>query len=137
MQRRVRGFGKAQGPWRKQRFQVCLDIEIVDVARWLAPLLFYRLTVSDRCYFFRLRVTSDRQWPILYLLITLEYRTGFKQTDTVDFTVQVIANICDQATDQRRAHHAHLAGNRIQQAYGRGIVSKILFPLLFDKTEID
>ena len=42
-----------------------------------------------------------------------------------------------QRTDQTRAHHAHLAGDRVEQTDLAGVTSQIALPAFFDKAVVD
>ena len=42
-----------------------------------------------------------------------------------------------QRAEQRRAHHAHLAGDRVQQLDRVGVAGEVLLPALLDEAEVD
>ena len=61
----------------------------------------------------------------------------FEYPDARNAALDVVRDVGDQSRQQRRAHHAHLAGDRIEERDGRLRFAEIPFGLRVDETEVD
>ena len=91
---------------RGQRLEVALDVEEVDVARRLAPLLGQRGSEREPADAQRLLVAAGRaRWKT---------RPTSKMRTRDILRLTLVAQRLDQPGQQRRAHHVEMRGDRIQ-----------------------
>ena len=133
MQGRVNRPLKLGNPRKEQRLKVCLQIEEIDTAAGLSPLLRAGETTRQRSQ-------ADGLVKTVYGLTrraTVKTAPDLEDTHPAGLTLAVGGQVGDQAADQRRAHHAHLAGNRVGQTHRIGVAGEVLLPGLFDEGEVD
>jgi hypothetical protein len=66
-----------------------------------------------------------------------KHTAQLEHAHALGLAVQVELQHLQQRTQQGRAHHAHLAGNRVQQLDRVGVAGQLVLPALFDKAEVD
>ncbi|ABA47491.1 hypothetical protein BURPS1710b_1895 [Burkholderia pseudomallei 1710b] len=137
VQRRMLGLHETRGNRREQRLEIALHVEVIDLARRRAPLLFDDRPVCERADALRLRIALDRELARLHRRIGDEHAPGLEHAHALGAAVQVVAQHADEAAEQRRAHHRQLARDRVQQAHRVVVAGEIALPLGIDETEVD
>ena len=117
----------------EQRLEVGLDVEEIDVAIGLAPLLGLHGARRQRGNAHRLVVAVDR----LAGGVVGKAAADLEDPHAVGLALAVGDHVGHQATDQRGAHHAHLAGDGVGEAHRVGVAGEVLLPGLLDEGEVD
>eukprot|EP01022_Parablepharisma_sp_SALTPOND_P031134 TRINITY_DN785_c0_g5_i1.p2 TRINITY_DN785_c0_g5~~TRINITY_DN785_c0_g5_i1.p2 ORF type:complete len:1059 (-),score=367.39 TRINITY_DN785_c0_g5_i1:4151-7327(-) len=130
-------LGETQRARREQRLQVCLDVEVVDVATVLPPLLLGHRTIGQCRHALGLVETGHRQRTVNGRRVLVEHRARLEDTNARCLAVDVVSGVGHQAGDERGTHHAHLAGDRVQQLDGIGVAAEVGFPGAFHEAEVD
>ena len=138
MQRRVRRLHEPRLSRRNQRFDVTLEIEEVDrPAGTDAPLLVERRAEGDRADVHRLANAADVEIAVLDGRIAREHPPDLEHPHPGLFSIEVVADVGDEAADQRRTHDGELARDRVQEANGVRVAREIALPGVVDEAEVD
>ena len=111
---------------RRQRFDVALHIEEIDVAPAQTPLLGFGRTE---------RQSADSQG--LGEAVAREDATDLEHANARELSLDVGLQHAEQPREQRRAHHVEMRGDRIQHADRLARRIECAFVVALDETERD
>ncbi len=133
----VGGWLKGGAQRRQQGLDIALDVKEINALLFAAPLKNVVGAIGHARYSHGLVKAFNRGIGVSHRGIAQKHAAEFKHAHPLGFAVQVELEHLQQRAQQRRAHHAHLAGNGVQQLDGVGIGRQLLLPALFHKAEID
>src|SRR5882762_8724992 len=127
-------------PHRERRYEILeirLHVEEVDAARRGVPLLIQHGAIGGGADAHGLAHPGDRKRTVLRRRIAQVHTTDLEDADARHFARLVVADVRDEGTHERGAHHGLVAGDRIQQPDGILFTREIGLPAWLDKAEID
>ena len=121
----------------EQRLHVALHVEEVDLGVGAAPLQLVGRAVSQTCNAHGLLEALDCCVALDHGVVAQEHAAQLEHANAVGLAVDVELEHLQQRAEQRRAHHAQVAGDRVQQLDGVGVARQLVFPLFFNEAEVD
>src|SRR6267378_3360505 len=106
---------------RERRYEILeirLHVEEVDAARRSVPLLIQHGAIGGGADAHGLAHPGDRKRTVLRRRIAQVHATDLEDADARHFARLVVADVRDEGTHERGAHHGLVAGDRIQQPDG-------------------
>src|SRR5215475_5339337 len=121
----------------KKHFEIAFQVVEVQLARLHSPLLLLRWAESRCGNMHGLTYAGDIKRPFRCAGCAQEYPADLEHTNARCTTVEVVADIGDQACDQPGAHYRALARDRIQQADRIRGAAEVELPLWLDEAEVE
>jgi hypothetical protein len=126
------GLGRGQ-----QRFHIALDVVEVDLGLCPAPLQLVGSAVGQTRHAHGLVKALDGGVGVDHGVVLEEHAAQLEHAHALGLAVHVELQHLQQRAQQRRAHHAQMAGNGVEQLDGVVVAGQLLLPLFFDKAEVD
>jgi hypothetical protein len=126
------GLGRGQ-----QRFHIALDVVEVDLGFCPAPLQLVGSAVGQTRHAHGLVKALDGGVGVDHGLVLEEHAAQLEHAHALGLAVHVELQHLQQRAQQRRAHHAQMAGDGVEQLDGVVVAGQLLLPLFFDKAEVD
>src|SRR5262245_53869005 len=117
----------------QQALQIRFDVEDIGHAGRRIPCLKECRSVRGRGDAYRLAYAPDRQGTVFRIWITQKYATDLEHPDPRDSSSVVSPDHFHERTDETRAHHGLLAGDRVEQANRVCFAGEISLPARLDE----
>ena len=137
VQRGVFGGCKGRLAWSQQLFHIGLHVVKINVAGLALPAQGLHRAPSHASHAHGLVKALHRGVGALNRGVAQEHATQLEHAHAVGLAVGVELDDLQQRADQARAHHAHLAGDRVEQANWLGVARQVAFPGFFYKAVVD